>query len=107
MGVKQGYLHDAFVGERRHRSRGVERALLLDRQLPVLVQPERKHLRVQGSGFRVRGAGCRVQGSGFRVQGSGCRVQGSGFRVNGGGAGVQFASCPYWFSPNANTCPTR
>ena len=32
---------------------------------------------MQGSGFRVQGAGCRGRGSGFRVQGEGCRVQGS------------------------------
>jgi len=38
--------------------------------------------RVQGSGFRVQGAGCR---------GAGCRVQGAGFRVQG--AGVQGAGC--------------
>ena len=39
--------------------------------------------RVQGSGFRVQGAGCGVEGSGFRVQGAGCRVQGSGLWVEG------------------------
>ena len=73
---------------------------------------------MQGSGFRVQGAGCRVQcwenaevrpseasktmgplnlglksehleGAGLRVQGAGFRVQGSGFRVQGARFRVQ------------------
>ena len=64
--------------------------------MPAPLGPLARHLTpatlaVQGSGFRVQGAGCRVQGSGFRVQGSGCRVQGAGFRVQGSGFRVQGA----------------
>ena len=36
---------------------------------------------VQGSGFRVHGAGCMVQVAGFRVQGVGVGTSGRGVRV--------------------------
>jgi hypothetical protein len=70
--------------------------------LPVDPAPVRPVLcKVQGRGFRARGAGCRVEdygvidcgllgvkGSGFRVQGLGFGVQGPGFRVQGSGCRV-------------------